>query len=424
MKALSRIPILASLGIVALAAGSALHAQLPQASATSLALGFNRTASATGFAAVANNPAGLALGSSPGFSMALPAVSLLGGMGPVGMGDIADWEGRLVPAEVKDGWLQSIIDAGSQSGPAEVGVTPLAMSIGPVGLQLSSVARGVLSLNPDAAELLLYGNAGRTGEPRDFQLEGSRLDGFAISTIALSYGFRATPRLSLGVTGKYSVGHGLAVGRDLGSTLTADPVSVELAFPAILNSSEDAGFDMGSGIGLDLGAIWEADGFRVGATIQNVLSTFQWSLDRFSYIPGTMFFEQGSSADDFEEQPAEAAPRNMRDAVEDLTPGPVFSVGAELTDIPDWRIMADIRTRTSGRLALGPDFHAGVGAEFQGLSFLPLRGHAAVVSGGVQLGGGLSVIVGPLHLSGAAAVRTGDVANATLVGVTVSFGTN
>jgi hypothetical protein len=293
-----------------------------------------------------------------------------------------------------------------------------------VGLQLSSVARGVLALNPDAAELLLYGNAGRTGEPRDFQLEGSRLDGFAISTIALSYGFRATPRLSLGVTGKYSVGHGLAVGRDLGSTLTADPVSVELAFPAILNSSEDAGFDMGSGIGLDLGAIWEADGFRVGATIQNVLSTFQWSLDRFSYIPGTMFFEQGSSADDFEEQPAEAAPRNMRDAVEDLTPGPVFSVGAELTDIPDWRIMADIRTRTSGRLALGPDFHAGVGAEFQGLSFLPLRGHAAVVSGGVQLGGGLSVIVGPLHLSGAAAVRTGDVANATLVGVTVSFGTN
>ena len=75
-------------------------AQLPQASATALGLGFNTTASARGFAALANNPAGLSMDDGPGFSLAVAAVAVETGLGPITLRDLVDYEGQLVPDAV------------------------------------------------------------------------------------------------------------------------------------------------------------------------------------------------------------------------------------------------------------------------------------------------------------------------------------
>jgi hypothetical protein len=177
---------------LSLASIQGVSAQLPQASAAALGMGYNMTAGARGFAAIANNPAGLGHASSPGFSIAIPSLAAEAGLGPISLTDLADWEGRLVPTNVKEDWLTRVAASDGQGGTVGVGATPLALSIGPIGFQLSTRVGGVASLAPDAAELLLFGNAGRTGTARDFVLENSFVEAYAVTTAAVSYGFQAT----------------------------------------------------------------------------------------------------------------------------------------------------------------------------------------------------------------------------------------
>jgi hypothetical protein len=416
-----RIKIPTTVALLA-ALPSAVTGQLPQASAASLGLGYNMTASARGFAAVANNPAGLGHPGSPGFSLAVPAVAVETGVGPITLGDLVHWEGQLIPDAAKTEWLDRVTTAGAQAGTMGASATPLALSIGPVGLQLSAIAGGAVSLTPDAAELLLFGNAGRTGEPRDFDLDGSALDGYVLTTTALSFGLQVSPRLSLGVTGKYTVGNALIVGRDAGSLLSADPLTLQLDFPILMPPSADPGLDHGRGIGVDLGAIWQGPTFAVGATVQNLVNTFEWQIEGFSYLPGHALFEQDSTASAFDEQPATSAPASFLALAAGKTLEPVYSLGAEWRPSSLLRLQGDVRKRAAGGLELGPAFHAGVGAELQALRFLPLRAHIAKVSDGLQLGGGASLVLGPVNLSGAAAWRTGVAGDAVLGMLSLSFG--
>jgi len=409
--------------VLAPSAATPLHAQLPQASAAALGMGYNTTATARGFAAVASNPAGLGVPDSPGFSLAIPALAVEAGFGPISRGDLLDWDGRLVSSDVKSSWLERVIGSDGQAGSIGAGVTGIAMNMGPIGFQLSSTAAGAARLNADAVELILFGNAGRTGSARDFDLDGSTVDGYVISTAALSWGFRATQSLYLGVTGTYSIGTGLVVGRDGGTLVRSDPLSVQFEFP-MLFPGEDFSFDNGSGMGLDLGAVWVGSGMTVGATIQNVVNNFEWDLAGFSYVAGEALYDQDTSESDFDEQPADAMPQGFRDVVDNLTPGRVYSLGVAMTPHRLIRLAADVRTRSSDRLAFGPDFHLGVGAELLALSFLPLRTHVVVLDDGIQVGGGASLVLGPVNLSGGLALRTGDLGDATLGMVTLSFGAN
>lgn len=406
-------------------------AQLPQASATALGLGFNTTASARGFAALANNPAGLSMDDGPGFSLAVAAVAVETGLGPISLRDLVDYEGQLVPDAVKSEWIQRVAESGSQAGTIGAGATPVAFSVGSLGFQLSAQVGGEVNLGPDAVELLLFGNAGRTGAAGDYDLEGSSLDAFVLSTAAVGYGFQVSPRLHLGVTGKYTVGTGLVVGRDAGSVLQSDPLLAQIEFPVLFTDFEDefgnerdGAFNNGSGLGLDVGAIWVGPSMTVGATIQNLISTFEWDLAGFSYTPGQAVFDGEDGESNFDEFPADGAPQVLLSAAEELTLKPAFAVGVQLEATPLLRVTADLRKRTSGGLSVGPDFHLGAGAELRALSFLPVRAHLAKVSEGVQVGGGASLVLGPVNLSGGIALRTGDVGDATLGMVTLSFGGN
>src|SRR5690606_17894693 len=156
------------------------------------------------------------------------------GLGPIGLDPILDYEGVVVPHAVRTDWLAQVAAAGAEAGTAGAGGTALALRAGPIGLQVSSRAGGRVALGSDAVELLLFGNAGRTGEPRDLDLAGSEIEAYGLSTAALSVGFQAAPSLYLGVTGKYTIGHGLVVARDAGSSITADPVAVQVDLPSLV----------------------------------------------------------------------------------------------------------------------------------------------------------------------------------------------
>ena len=139
-------------------------AQLADASASGLAMSGNNTAFVRGFGALSVNPAGLAMPGS-GFSLALVPIQVRAGLGPVTLGDLAEYEGLPLPTATKELWLNAITDAGGQSGAVGADVSAFALTIGNLGFQLSTVASASVVLPTDLAEAALYGNAGRTGDP-------------------------------------------------------------------------------------------------------------------------------------------------------------------------------------------------------------------------------------------------------------------
>jgi hypothetical protein len=406
----------------------AASAQLPQASAATLDRGFDPTAQGGGFAAIASNPAGLGRPDSPGFSMTLPSVAVQAGLGPVTWSDLADWSGELLDEPTRTDWMSRIEAEGSQAVRSGAGVTGLAITVGPFGFQASARAAAVVDFSADAIELMLYGNAGRTGVARDFDLAGSQGDGFALTTFALSYGMTATDGLYLGATAKYSIGNGLGIARNLGSFVTADPLAVDLDFPILYSPDDPYQFDQGHGVGLDIGAILEGDPVTFGVTIENLFNTFAWDLTDFSYIPGQAVFDTDVRESDFDPVLLSSASQAVRDyfgaQVEDLKPETRVAVGASWPAAPSLRVFGNVQKSLTDGMSFEPDFYGGAGAEWTGISFFHLRAHGAVITDGYQLGGGASLVLGPVHLSGGAGYRS-EASNGSLLGTfTLSFGSH
>lgn len=325
-----------------LALAAPASAQLPSASARALGLADNYTAVARGYAAVSWNPAGLAMRDTPGWSVALLPVRGVGGLDPVTTSDLAEWDGEVVPDEVRRGWLEEIRAEGSQRGHGGGDLTLVAFNVGRFGAQVGTVARGTMSISPDAAELLLFGNAGRTGEPGEFSGSGSSLDVLAATTAAVGYGhpFRlgAGPdsRAAIGVTVKFTLGHYVLHGEDNGSRLSDDPLEGRLDFPIVHTDSASEG-ENGTGVGLDLGFAWTSGALTVGASVQNVFNSFGWDESELSWRPGQAFFDTDSTSSDFDAQPVETAPQDVADFVDDLgfervvSLGIAYDAGARLT---------------------------------------------------------------------------------------------
>ncbi len=418
-----RIPrartVLPGLGLaLALAAGPAspAGAQLPAAGPTALGTAVNDGALARGYRAVARNPADLGLPGNPGFSITLaPAWAALG-MGPVSLGDLADYENREVPESRRREWLRRIADAGSQTGSTGAEVTALAFSVRRFAFQVASVGNLDLDINPDTAELLLFGNAGLTGTPRDYVLGDSRADGFAATTFAASFGLPLQLRLgppgsvfAAGVTAKYTVGHALLLGRNRGSRVTADPLALDLAFPIVTRDSDWDGMNAGSGFGLDLGAAWQGERLTLGASLRNVIQTFSWDASRLTYRPGEAFFNGGTSSSDFEERPLSEAPAFLRREVEDRTFKPGLTASAAWRVDPRLSLAAELRHEFGDGLRPAERTHLGAGAEYRPAALLALRGGVAAVTGGIQFAAGGGVNLGGFGIDAGVLARTGDV---------------
>lgn len=421
-----RAAVASAVFALATATPHSLTAQLANASAVTLGQGGNATATARGFAAVASNPAGLGMYDSPGFSLALAPLRLRTGLDPVTMADLVDVQGQVISSATKEEWLTRIAANGGQTGAFGVRVSALALSAGAVGFQLSTLVSGSMTLAPGVAEALLYGNAGRTGQPTDVEIEGSRMDGFAVSTAAVSFGIPVGDRISptaIGATLTYSVGHGVLLAEGSTGALRSDPIQANVVFPTVMTDDEDASINGGSGVGLNLGFVMERDRMTFGVSAINLVSTFEWDTERLIYRPGTALIEEGNNATDFEKQAYGSAPATLRATLEEMTFLPTLAVGGAYEVNEDFTVMADVRNRFGdGGLDVGPRFHAGVGADFRALEVLQLRAGAAVITDGVQFGGGASLVLGPVRLSAAGARRQGDLDDATLAQFTLSFG--
>jgi len=410
MRTMNRtLALVAVVALAGLVLAGAASAQLGHASARTLGLG-STTATASRLEALSVNPAGLGMPGS-GFSLALLPMTFSSGLNPVTMKDLSDVAGQVVSSSVKEAWLTDILADGGETGTVGGDITYFAATFGRLGFQISTLLGGDVNLAPDVVEVLLYGNAGRTGSPANLSFSGSDVDAFAVTTFGTSFGFpikSAKGSMALGATLKYSVGNGLLVGREKGGSLQADPIKVDVDFPVIHSDDEDYDPQQGSGLGLDVGFQMQRDKVRFGAAVLNVFNTFAWDDAKLVYRPITATLEQGDNATDTEKRPYSSAPADMKSAVDDMKFDPAISLGAAYDVQPDFTVTADIRNRFGDGMSLTPKLHAGAGAEYRGLGALHVRAGVAAITGGFQLGGGATLILGPVNLSFASAMQKGD----------------
>ena len=429
MKIMRKTQILSVLGLAtAMATASHAQAQLANASASTLALAGNQTALVRGFGAISVNPAGLGMPGS-GFSLAVGPVQARAGLSPITLSDLYEFEGVVLPVATKEAWLDQIVAAGGEQGSIGAEVTLLALSVGNLGFQLSGMGSVDVVMPTGIAEALLYGNAGRTGAATDLSLADASIESFGVSTMALSYAFPVTDALVLGATGKYIRGHTVAVARSRSGALETDPIRATLDFAAVTTCTDDLDVlceqdfvNGGGGLGLDIGAMLDVGNITLGASIQNLVNTFEWDETNLGYRPGTLLLEDGTSEEDFDEQPFDNAPNDIKTIIRDYTFQPSYRLGAALEVNSSLTLTGDIHGELGDDgISLGQGYHTGVGAELR-TGLLHLRGGLAKISDGMQYGGGFSLLLGPVNLSLAGGLQRGSERDAALGQFVLSFG--
>lgn len=412
-----------SLVLAGLLVPALLQAQLPDPSTRALGMGGAYTSLARGYEAVTWNPAMLAVVGRPGFTIGLPHLNLELGSNAYGASDFRKYANSFLTTADK----QTLVDKISSPDSALtlrtlVGVAPFGLSIGPFALMVGSAGEGELSVGKDAVRLALYGNASKTAPNQFFTALGSQGRGWGATTAAASF---ALPfplligRLSVGITGKYTVGHFLASAGDIGTRIAVNPVfSATEAAQAIYTdyakhcgsispfASGSCGGNAGHGISADLGAALQfaRGGVTLSAVLVNAIGSVTWDPSRLVYE------------------------RTRRQATQDAS-GKVTTVTTDSTRLTtEAAINADPQARAlrdsllahsnfarlarvgfalkSGQLTLGaamqlrlqegldqqPSQLVAGGAEYRLLGFLPLRvgaswdfGEAATLSAGTGL---------------------------------------
>lgn len=413
------IRTLATVAAIALAART-VGAQLPEAGTAGFSMGGNFTAVARGFDAVAFNPANLGLSGNPAFSLSLLAFGVSTGIDPVTLSDFKPFGGKVIPNSTKEAWLTQI-GTGKERGGAEAGFSIVALSIKNLGFQVGLIGAGQVNLNQDAAEAVLFGNAGRTGTAKNFTFAGSNANGSAFAVGAVSLGIPISTgekgdKIAFGITGKFI--QGIAAGRaaDDGSSVTPDNINVR--FPMIYTDTNHVG-DAGSGFGVDLGLSWANDKNTLSATARNVLNTFAWSTSAFMSRPGTVIFDGTKNDGSFDPQPYASAPASLRTALEDEKFKPEIAVGFAHKVSDALLLSLDGSQRIGDGIEIGPKMHVGIGAEFTGIPLLALRGGVAAITDGYQAAAGLGIHLGPIEVS--AGVMTRSVNSGSSLGATFNL---
>lgn len=406
-------------------AATPVAAQLPSASASTLALAGNNTANVQTIGAISVNPAGLGTEGS-GFTLAILPVQVRTGLSPITLGDIAQFQGIRLPDATKEEWLTLVEAAGGQNGVVGAEVSGLAFTTGNFGFQLSTVASGDVVLPTGLVEAVLYGNAGRTGTPADLSLLDASVQSFAVTTAGASLAFPVSPQLVLGVTGKFMKGNALAVGRSTSGAIDSDPIQATLDFALVSTCMDEVDCEQdfvsgGSGVGLDLGGMLDLGSIRLGASLQNVVNTFAWDETKLGYRPGTLLIDDGTSESDFDEQSFDNAPTDLKEIVRAYTFDPGYRLGAALDVNSALTLTADIHGELGDGIALGPDYHTGVGAELS-VAILQLRAGIAKVSEAMQYGGGVALVLGPVNLSLAGGLQRGEMRDSAMGQFVLSFG--
>ena len=396
-----RVVPLALALVLLVPSGAAAQSELGSARSDGLAGAFLGLAG--GAYAVGRNPASLAFATEPAPDLPaptwiLPSVSIRMGLAPVTLGDLAEYSGRTVPHPVRLDWLGSVADAGGQVGGGRADLTVFAVRRGRFGLRWAAQARAEADLNADAAEVLLFGNSGRTGSPGTFAFDGSRLDAWSMSSVSLDAGATLADlrgssegrNLAVGATLSWTFGHALLSASDAGSRIDADPVVLQGVLPVVRSSGEPV---TGGGPSLSLSAEWRRDRWTAVVQVKNLLSGFSWSPSDLEYRPGLVILGPDRSDTSNPIFPLGEAPASVRERIERFHLGRGMTVAGTRVVSAEARAALQAACTWSGPFTPGARCSGAVGIERGWHRRYRASAGAQLASGrvGLGLGGSLRV---------------------------------
>lgn len=412
-----RAPLCARAALLAAALPAALAAQAANPSVAAFGMAGNYTAAARGYEATVWNPALLGLRGAPRFSLGALVLGSSAGIGPITVRDLADYSGATIPADVRRGWVNAVRTAGSQQGSVDASLTLLAFSAGRFGAQLSSTGGARMGLGADAMELFFLGNAEAVAANRTLRPSGS-LTANAFLTPSISYAIPLRTNrdggLALGVSAKYVQGLADVDARDNGSAISPD--TLRLRFPVVLTTPESGA---GAGVGADLSLAWRRGTTTAGVVVTNAFNNFAWDASAYRCRDIKADITVNANSTSTNEVPCTGAlsERVRQASARRFRPG--VRAGVAFVPIASLTVTGDLAAQPGGddqTLRIGPKTSAGVGAEYRGIPFLPLRAGFSVITGGTLTSAGASLRLGSFEIGAALQQRTVDgISSATLM---------
>jgi hypothetical protein len=144
----------------------------------------------------------------------------------------------------------------------------IGIAIGPIGIRARSSVMADLTLSSELADLIGNGFAPENIQSYAVGDTGWRTTSF--SEVTVSYGTTLGGLLSVGVGGRYVMGHGLVSGRFFEPRIDLNDTSIEVDAVAVQAAT-------GTGYGLDVGLSLDLPlGFRAAASGTNIAQNMTW----------------------------------------------------------------------------------------------------------------------------------------------------
>lgn len=428
----------ATLLALAIAPHASAAAQAPVLPAPALGAGGAGSARAELPGAFVVNPALLAIPGRPTMSLLLPSVSGDVALSPIGPVSVSPYAGTVVPNAVKDAWMDEIRAAGGERVALSMAAHPLLVSLGNAALVSTVRASSQFVLPPEAAQLLLYGNAGRGNGLEDVFIAGARGQASVTSSAGIAMG-RLVGRP---FDGAFSIGFTPKVvqGEMLGVVLSADAAvrgtdGVLDARSTVMTWGLDGHASGATGRGLDVGAVYARERWSVAASVSDVINTLRYPAERAWILThhSTMSGESQTDTTRWAPYLVGGAPNpsltsaELAVAAEASTLAsirPTLRIATSVQPIRRLTLSADLAMRPSESLLdVTPRNSLGAGADLD-LSLVRLRGGVQRANGGTALsaGVGLHLFVLDLDLAAMQDRTAGHERLRGAVGAAFSFG--
>ena len=122
---------------------------------------------------------------------------------------------------------------------------------------------------------------------------------------------------------------------------------------------------------------------------------------------GRLVFDGSTNQVDFDRRPFAAAPAVFAWSLRNYIFMPTVSVGLARRMASTTMVTVDVRQQlgSENTILMGPPLHAGLGIDYRGLGFLPIRAGAAYETDGFAVSAGTELRVGPLGMGVSARYR-------------------